>query len=41
MLDVMYDVPGSDDIVHVHITQQVVTGETKPLLRHKAGRAAA
>ena len=41
MLDVMYDVPGSDDIVHIHITQQVVTGESKPLLRRKHGRAAA
>jgi ATP-dependent Clp protease ATP-binding subunit ClpX len=41
MLEVMYEVPSRDDIVHVHITQQVVTGETKPLLRHKAGRAAA
>jgi ATP-dependent Clp protease ATP-binding subunit ClpX len=41
MLDVMYDVPGSDDILHVHITQQVVTGECKPLIRRKHGRAAA
>jgi ATP-dependent Clp protease ATP-binding subunit ClpX len=41
MLDVMYDVPGSDDIVHVHITQPVVAGLEKPLLRRKSGRAAA
>jgi ATP-dependent Clp protease ATP-binding subunit ClpX len=41
MLDVMYDVPSSDDIHHVHITQQVVTGQAKPLIRRKAGRAAA
>jgi ATP-dependent Clp protease ATP-binding subunit ClpX len=41
MLEVMYEVPSRDDIIHVHITQQVVTGESKPLLRHKAGRAAA
>jgi ATP-dependent Clp protease ATP-binding subunit ClpX len=41
MLEVMYEVPSRDDIVHIHITQQVVTGETKPLLRHRAGRAAA
>jgi len=41
MLDVMYDVPGSDDILHVHITKQVVTGESKPLIRRKHGRAAA
>jgi ATP-dependent protease Clp ATPase subunit len=37
----MYDVPSSDDIHHVHITQQVVTGQAKPLIRRKAGRAAA
>src|SRR5579859_1256700 len=41
MLDVMYDVPSSDDIVQVNITQPVVTGETKPLVRRKHGRAAA
>jgi len=41
MLDVMYEVPSSDDIVHVHITQPVVAGQTKPLIRRKAGRAAA
>ncbi len=41
MLDVMYDVPGSDDIVHVHITQPVVRGEVKPFIRRKPGRAAA
>ncbi len=41
MLDVMYDVPSSDDILHVNITQGVVTGQTKPLIRRKHGRAAA
>ena len=41
MLDVMYDVPGSGDIVHVHITQPVAAGLTKPLNRRKTGRAAA
>ena len=41
MLDVMYDVPGSGDIVHVHITQPVAAGLTKPLIRRKTGRAAA
>lgn len=41
MLDVMYDVPSSDDILHIHITQPVVTGQTKPLIRRKHGRAAA
>jgi ATP-dependent Clp protease ATP-binding subunit ClpX len=41
MLDVMYDVPGSEDIVHVDITRAVVTGVSKPLIRRKQGRAAA
>ena len=41
MLDVMYDVPSSDDILHIHITQPVVLGEGKPLIRRKSGRAAA
>jgi ATP-dependent Clp protease ATP-binding subunit ClpX len=41
MLDVMYDVPGSDDILHINITRAVVTGQSKPLLRRKHGRAAA
>ena len=41
MLDVMYDVPSSDDILHVNITQQVVSGQIKPLIRRKHGRAAA
>jgi ATP-dependent protease Clp ATPase subunit len=41
MLDVMYDVPSSDDIMHVNITQQVVAGQCKPLIGRKHGRAAA
>jgi ATP-dependent Clp protease ATP-binding subunit ClpX len=41
MLDVMYEVPGNEDIMHVHVTQQVVTGECKPLIRLKPGQAAA
>ncbi len=41
MLDIMYEVPSSDDILHVNITQQVVTGHSKPLIRRKQGRAAA
>jgi len=41
MLDVMYEVPSSDDILQIHITQQVVRGDTKPLIRRKQGRAAA
>ena len=41
MLDIMYDVPSSDDILHVKITQPVVSGQCKPLIRRKQGRAAA
>jgi ATP-dependent Clp protease ATP-binding subunit ClpX len=41
MLDVMFDVPGSDDILHIHITQPVVAGVSKPLIRRRPGRAAA
>jgi ATP-dependent Clp protease ATP-binding subunit ClpX len=41
MLDVMYDVPSSEDVLHVHITQPVVLGQCKPLIRRKQGRAAA
>jgi ATP-dependent Clp protease ATP-binding subunit ClpX len=41
MLDVMYEVPNNDDILHVNITQGVVTGQSKPLIRRKHGRAAA
>jgi ATP-dependent Clp protease ATP-binding subunit ClpX len=41
MLDIMYDVPSNDDILHIHITQPVVTGDSKPLIRRKPGRAAA
>src|SRR6266550_293099 len=35
MLDVMFDVPSSEDILHITITQSVVTGESKPLVRRK------
>jgi len=41
MLDVMYDIPGDEEVEHVHITQPVVSGQCKPLLRRKHGRAAA
>jgi ATP-dependent Clp protease ATP-binding subunit ClpX len=41
MLDVMYDVPSNDDIVHVKITGNVVSGEAKPLIRRKTDKAAA
>jgi ATP-dependent Clp protease ATP-binding subunit ClpX len=41
MLDVMFEVPSSDDILHIKITKQVVRGEVKPLIRRKADKAAA
>jgi ATP-dependent Clp protease ATP-binding subunit ClpX len=41
MLDIMYDVPGSDDIMHVNITEPVVMGESKPVVTRRPGRAAA
>ena len=41
MLDIMYEVPSSDDILHIHITQPVVAGESKPLIRRRHGQAAA
>jgi len=41
MLDVMFDVPSSDDIVGVRITRPVVLGESKPLIRRKSDQAAA
>jgi ATP-dependent Clp protease ATP-binding subunit ClpX len=41
MLDVMYDVPSSDDVVHVKITHPVVLGECPPLVRRRAAKVAA
>ena len=41
MLDIMYEVPSSDDILHIHITQPVVAGQSKPIIRRKHDRAAA
>ena len=41
MLDVMYDAPDSDDIVHVKITRPVVLGESKPMIRRKQDQEAA
>ncbi|HEY0457421.1 MAG TPA: ATP-dependent Clp protease ATP-binding subunit ClpX, partial [Verrucomicrobiae bacterium] len=40
MLDIMFDVPSSD-IVDIKITQGVVRGDTKPLIRRKSDKAAA
>ena len=41
MLDIMYEAPSSDDILHVQITQPVVAGKIKPIIRRKPSRAAA
>jgi ATP-dependent Clp protease ATP-binding subunit ClpX len=41
MLDIMYEVPSSDDILHIHISQAVVNGQAKPIIRRRHGRAAA
>jgi ATP-dependent Clp protease ATP-binding subunit ClpX len=41
MLDLMYDVPSSDDILEASISKDVVTGTGKPAIRRKHGRAAA
>ncbi len=41
MLEVMYDVPSNDDILHIQITRPVVAGEAKPLIRRKTDKAAA
>jgi ATP-dependent Clp protease ATP-binding subunit ClpX len=41
MLDVMYDIPGSKDVVSVTITSAVVRDEVKPLIRRKEDKAAA
>src|SRR6185295_6208750 len=41
MLDVMYDVPNSGDILTVNITRAAVLGEAKPLVRRKQDKAAA
>jgi len=41
MLDVMYDVPESGDILHVKITRPVVLGESQPIVRRKQDQEAA
>jgi ATP-dependent Clp protease ATP-binding subunit ClpX len=41
MLDIMFDVPSNDDILHVKITKPVVTGDAKPIVRRKADQKAA
>ncbi len=41
LLDVMYEVPGADDILSVKITKGVVQGSSKPIIRRKQDQAAA
>ena len=41
MLDVMYEIPTSEDIVSVKVTRPVVRGEMKPIIRRKPDQAAA
>jgi ATP-dependent Clp protease ATP-binding subunit ClpX len=41
MLDVMYDVPTAEDVIGVTITRPVVLGQSQPLIRRRAGQAAA
>jgi ATP-dependent Clp protease ATP-binding subunit ClpX len=41
MLDTMFEVPSSDNILHIMITRPVVLGEAKPLIRRKTDKAAA
>ncbi len=41
MLEVMYDVPESGDILDIKITRAVVLGEIKPVVRRKQDQAAA
>jgi len=41
MLDVMYEIPSSKDVVSVTISRPVVCGECKPLIRRRPHQAAA
>jgi ATP-dependent Clp protease ATP-binding subunit ClpX len=41
MLEVMYDIPGSEDILAVKVTKEVVTDHAKPVIRRKEDAAAA
>ena len=41
MLDVMYDIPGADDVEAVKLTAAVVRGESAPLVQRKPAQAAA
>ncbi len=41
MLDVMFEIPGREDVEAITITADVVRGGSKPLIRTRAGEAAA
>ena len=41
MLDLMYDIPGTNDIESVKITRGTVQGKSKPIIRRKPNQAAA
>jgi ATP-dependent Clp protease ATP-binding subunit ClpX len=41
MLDVMYEIPSSGDVLTVTITRPAVLGESKPIIRRKQDQAAA
>ena len=41
MLDLMYEIPGSDEIESVKITRGAVQGKSKPVTRRKPKQAAA
>jgi ATP-dependent Clp protease ATP-binding subunit ClpX len=41
MLDVMYDIPGADDVESVKLTAAVVRGEAQPLVQRKPAQVAA
>jgi len=41
MLDVMYEIPGTDDIEAVSVNRPAVLGESKPVIRRRQDKAAA
>ena len=41
MLDVMYEIPSSGNVLAVTITRPAVLGESKPIIRRKQDQAAA
>jgi ATP-dependent Clp protease ATP-binding subunit ClpX len=41
MLDVMYEIPGADDIIAVKITRPAVLDQAKPIIRRRQDQAAA